>query len=343
MKKVDKKDFVSCPECEVRLKKENLYSHLIENHPEVEKTREMEEERKEEINELREYIKYLKIISDENKCADYLLENIEDISPEEKQSHEYWVGLGSSHLLKEDYEEAKRCYEKALDIKPGFEDAEDLLEQVELILYLMEKDDWDEDDIPEMDEMIDETINEGFIELASHLCKKILEMDLDNFSAKYQIAYIHMKKGDLEKSKKGLEEILGEDPSFTSALGNLALVYMSLEEFDNAKETYERFLKVSPEFAPGWNNLALIYMRDEKYEKALENVNKSIEIDKNYGMGWFSKYQILTLMGREREAKRCLDKAMDLDPRIVSQIMVDHLDSNRGEGVKRYETNWGKY
>ncbi len=342
MRNVDKEDFTKCPECGTRVKKENLYSHLTKAHPDSEKIEEMEKEREKELEELKELTEAISILSDEKKTAQHFLENIDEVPKGERENPGFWLSKSEAHFITEDYEEAKRAYEKALELDPGNEEAEDELEKLETILELFEYEDWDEEDIPELKERLDEVIGSEFFKLGAHLSEKVLELKPDDTDAKYQQGYSYMNLDKWKKAREALEEVMEENPSFTDALGNLALIYMRQEEFDKAKEAYDRFLEDNPNHAPGWNNLGMLYFREEKYEKALETVEKSLEIDENYAMGWLSKHQILQMMDREREAERCLDKAMELDSQFASQAIFDQIEEGEEKDMMRYKSNWGK-
>lgn len=338
MKNVNKDDFTRCPECGVMIKKENFYSHLINVHPDSEKTQELEEERQKDIEELKEVVDAISLLSDEKKTAQLFIDHIDEFKEEEEP--EFWLDKGKAHFITEDYEEAKRSYEKAIEMFPENEAAEEELQQVEDTLELINKDDWDEDDIPRLKEELDEVIEAEFFKLGSHLSEQILKMRPDDVGARYQLAYSYMNRDELEKARENLEEVLEQEPSFIDALGNLALIYMKLGELDKAKKAYEEFMEERSDFAPGWNNLGMLYFNEDKYEKALETVQKSLDIDRNYAMGWFSKYQILRMMDREREAERCFDKAMDLNPQLTIQLA--HNQGDEEKRVRSFTTNWGK-
>lgn len=119
-------------------------------------------------------------------------------------------------------------------------------------------------------------------------------------------------------SVRGGELMSFTDPAifieFGDVLSNMGEFEKALQEFDRAIKSVkdENKLKVA------WNNKGVCYLRmGNKDNEAISCFDKALEYDTGLKEAWYNKGCILKKLGKPKEAKICIQKAIDIDPDYV--------------------------
>ena len=140
---------------------------------------------------------------------------------------------------------------------------------------------------------------QGKIDEAETLYKKVLAADSGNANALYLLGVIFIQRSQFEKSLSYIERSLEINPANVSAHYNLGLALQSLYMCDKAAIAYLSALQLDPKHLGSLTNLAAAYMYLEKYAQAEEVFRKlvglnpqNIETLNNLGMCLFKRGQI---------------------------------------------------
>jgi tetratricopeptide (TPR) repeat protein len=89
-----------------------------------------------------------------------------------------------------------------------------------------------------------------------------------------------------------------------------------LMDTDNAEaiRCYDRVLDLSPTHHQALRNKGLVLYHQNQLEEAVDYFNKSLKFVPVDVPVWCNEAFALTLLGRQEEALRCCDKALDIDP-----------------------------
>ncbi|MDZ7377369.1 MAG: tetratricopeptide repeat protein, partial [candidate division KSB1 bacterium] len=133
-----------------------------------------------------------------------------------------------------------------------------------------------------------------------------------------------------EGFKKGIEyfnQAIAIDPSYALAYAGLADCYNLLNDYDilepreaisRAKAAAEQALAIEPTLAEAHASLGFALARyDWDWKGAEEELLRAIELKPNYAIAhhWYALQ--LAMMGRFREARTEINKALDLDPLLL--------------------------
>jgi tetratricopeptide (TPR) repeat protein len=128
----------------------------------------------------------------------------------------------------------------------------------------------------------------AFIELKNYdnaliYAKKATEIDSNDLSYKYHMAYCFDKLNQTEETKEILENILKIDHIDSSTLSFLGHIYSRESNYEKALNYQLKDVNLSPDSDVAYNNIGNTYRLMRDFDKAFENVYKSLELNpKNY-------------------------------------------------------------
>lgn len=128
----------------------------------------------------------------------------------------------------------------------------------------------------------------AFIELKNYdkaflYAKKASEIDENDMSYKYHIAYCLDRLNQTDEAKIILEDILKIDKTDSSTLSFLGIIHCQKLEYDIALDYQLKVIEYFPDFDGGYNDVGNTYRLLKNYEKAFEYVYKCLELNpKNY-------------------------------------------------------------
>ncbi|WP_426092567.1 KGGVGR-motif variant AAA ATPase [Flavobacterium sp. DSR3-2] len=112
---------------------------------------------------------------------------------------------------------------------------------------------------------------------------KASEIDENDLSYKYHIAYCLDKLNQTDKAKNILENILKIDESDSYTLSFLGNIYRRRMEYEIALNFQLKVVEYFPDYDGGYNDVGNTYRLLKKYEKAFEYIYKCLELNpKNY-------------------------------------------------------------
>jgi tetratricopeptide (TPR) repeat protein len=235
----------------------------------------------------------------------------------------FWNAKGGSLAALGRYDEAIRCYEKALEIDPRETAAWnnkgislDALGQYDEALRCCEK--ALEIDPPYAAAWINKgnsLRNLGRYVEAIRCCEKALEINPLNAAAWNNKGNSLDSLGRYNEAIRCYEKALEIDPRFAKAWYNKGTSLRSLGRYEDAIRCLDKALEIDPRYAAAWNNKGLSLLSLVRTEEAICCLDKALEIDPQYADTWYSKGLGLLFLGRYEESMRCFDNALEIDPR----------------------------
>jgi tetratricopeptide (TPR) repeat protein len=195
------------------------------------------------------------------------------------------------------YDEAIKCYDKAIKIDPNHFWA---WNNKGVALSKLEKDD---DAIKCFDRAI--KIDRNYIN--AWINKGISHVNLENF----------------DEALKCYDKAIEIDPNDSLTLVSKGNVFYLLENYTEAFKSFDKAIQKDPNYVYAWISKGLVLQSLKNYIEAISCFDTVIEKDPNYINAWIYKGDILYVIGNFSEAESCLETAFKLDPKNI--ITIENL------------------
>lgn len=162
-----------------------------------------------------------------------------------------------------------------------------------------------------------EQYNNGNIEQAEAICKKILKKKHSNVDALNLLGMISYLKQDYSASADYIETALRYDTSNFQLLNNLGTAYKAEKKLDDAINCYRKALLLNPLSAAANNNLGSVLQEKRDVDGAMECYQAALRLDPQYADAYFNLGTALRVKGRIDEAIAHYQKALHFNPNFV--------------------------
>ncbi|BCB05626.1 tetratricopeptide repeat protein [Bacillus sp. KH172YL63] len=183
----------------------------------------------------------------EYKRSNDLLHNIlDELDPHMSECH-YFLANNYAHLglFKEAYEQVSAYLDKE-EYGEFVEDAEDLLELLELDSDLILDDLYEHDDLIVQQEKARDLLESGHFQKAVEALQQVIKDYPEFWSAYNNLALAYFYLGEVKKASATLEEVLGKNPGNLHALCNTAVFYFYQDQKDELAQLVQGLEKVRP-------------------------------------------------------------------------------------------------
>jgi len=208
----------------------------------------------------------------------------EDVDREAKA----WFDRGNEQYIKGDFEGATASYDKALEFKTDYHEAEINRGTAQLNLRRFE------------------------VAIASF--DKALEFKPDDDEAWNKLGMALHNLGRLEEAIASYDKALEIKPDFPEAWNNRGLALHNLGRFEEAIASYDKALEIKPDFPEAWNNRGLAPHNLGRFEEAIASYDKALEIKPDFHEAWYNRGTALHDLGKFEEAIASYDKALEITP-----------------------------
>jgi len=211
------------------------------------------------------------------------------------------------------YQKAKYCFEKALEINPNNDTALSNL----AVSY---------------DQL-------GNFSKAKETFKKAIQINPNYFLHWTLLGQVYIHSKEFSKAKEALEKAISLDSSYWLIYHNLGLIYLSTNEFELAKLNYLKSIKKYPDNWIAWLHLGDMYfLKLNNPIEALRCFQKAAEIDSN-NPTILNRYGDFFLETKNYQlSKFYLEKSIELDPNDSKTFMNLSLACHSlGDNIKAIE------
>ena len=145
---------------------------------------------------------------------------------------------------------------------------------------------------------------------------KAIELDDSLFKAYYKLARVAEQRDDPQSALKYYTDAIKSGPRFLEAYSSLGRLYADLGYLDQSKQVLQEALKVAlpgtAEEADVHHLLGTVYQEQRDYDAAISEFKRALEVvpgmrDALFSLGW-----TYSLVGNIEEARRFLQKFVDV-------------------------------
>ena len=213
----------------------------------------------------------------------------------------YHNALAYALVRAEQYEEACEHYKYAIDKNPNPEWTAIVCQAIASLYYRVFDD----------------------VDTAMSFLKSAIMLDENNDEAFVELGDIYTDCEDLDSSIKAYCEAIKLNPKNFTAYNKCAMALWQKDYLEEAIIAYNKAINVKPDYYQAYNNLGVIYLdgiRNLKEAKRL--FEKAIELNENYVMPHFNLGRVYELTGKNIEAAKMYQKALELN--ALSQEIDDN-------------------
>jgi len=226
---------------------------------------------------------------------------IAEVTTFSMEAYDYYLeGMRADEKLY--YDEARQCFEKAVELDPDFASA---------YLYLAEAHQF-LGNTKAMNEAIDKAM------LLSEKASKKERLYIE-------AGYYYFRDVKPEKAEQRLKQLIKEFPQEKRALYWLGVFYYFDGLFDQALEEYNKALELDPAYTDVLNMIAYNYADLQDYEKALEYFEKYALLRPGDSNPLDSIGELYLLMGRLDDSIAKYKEALEIKPDFGSQLPLAYL------------------
>jgi len=228
--------------------------------------------------------------------------NYEVVGGKEPFSEVDWSNKGLALDTLGKYQEAIKCYDKALEINPALTDV------------------WSNKG--------NTFKNLGKTREAIGCYDKALEINPRNVEAWCNKGIALGTLGKYQEAIKCYDTALEINPRHTDVWSNKGNALAKLGNFQDAIECSNHALQINPRNDVAWYNKGRALSIFGKYQEAIECSDHALQINPRNAAAWYSKGNALAKLGKLQEAIECYDKFLEINPRDVG------VWSNKGNTFK---------
>lgn len=146
-----------------------------------------------------------------------------------------------------------------------------------------------------------------------------LEEQPEHVMARSRLASLLVRLGRVSEAETQMLETLRVAPGDYKTRNNLAGLYHKTGRMDAALAEMKTITRERPRYSAAWQNLGLLCIGKRDWEEAETAFRKVIELNQENAIAHFNLARVLRELGREKEAEKELEIALELDPRLKSR------------------------
>ena len=119
---------------------------------------------------------------------------------------------------------------------------------------------------------------EGKLEEAEKLYKKILDTEPTNFDANKNLSIFFYKLGRLDEAEASCKKTIELKPDFMECYYDLGNILYQLGKLDEAEKNFQKVIELKPDHIEAYFNLSIIFRDLDRFDEAEKNFKKVIEL-----------------------------------------------------------------
>jgi tetratricopeptide (TPR) repeat protein len=208
------------------------------------------------------------------------------------KSAEALYGLGSAYLQQQKANEARECFQHALQLHASYPGT---LPNAWNNLGIL-------------------AAREGKTDLAIQDFQRALQIDPEHSIALQNLGSAYRQKKDWPKAKRMLERALALNPDDPEANYSLGMVYAQQNDTERAYDYLQKALASRPAYPEALNNLGILYLRTRRPEEAKRSFEESIRVAPAYDQAYLNLARVYGIEGDREKAKAVLLKLLKQHP-----------------------------
>ena len=214
----------------------------------------------------------------------YFIDRLLEVSP---YNSDFWYKKGILLNIDNKFEEAIQCFNKAISLNPG-----------DVEIYL------DKSIAEEGLELIDEAVKS---------LKTVLEMDITNDEAYYNLGMIAFKENNFIRAKECFLKTITLNKEYKEVYFDLASCSEVLHEFEDAINFIDKYLEKYPYNENAWYNRGVFLSALKRKEEAISSLDFALAINDDFPQAWFNKGILVAELGQLHLALECFQNSLKYD------------------------------
>lgn len=319
------------------------YCYILEN--DLEKALEMITKAIEIDENNQEYIYkratiYIALGEDDKAVEDYMI-----IAKSDSKNPIIYDEIGKIFMGKEDYENAKIFFEKALSI----DKSESFYGNIAICEYHLENLKEAKENFTKSIELSSQNTAEDYFfrGKCSYYLKEddfgksdfemLLTFDSEErLGGLYYLSYIEYAQGNYQKAIEYIQEYFIHEEDDYMLLRMLSASSTEVEEYEMAREALFKCLDLSDKEAEILNDIALSYYNEKNYNEALRYYDLALEKDENLYIAYNNRAILKESKKQFMAAIKDYEKAMSLDDNVAYSFGIADCYHKMGKKVKSH-------
>ncbi|AFY62271.1 tetratricopeptide repeat protein [Synechococcus sp. PCC 6312] len=232
---------------------------------------------------------------------------------ERPQAEAYYL-LGLIASKAEDWLNARRQFQKAVDLDPWYAPAQYSLG---LLLHQL-----------------------GLTVAAIPHYTKAVEIKPDWAEAQINLGNAHLDLAQLDQAIASYRAALTAQPDAATAIFNMGTAFQAKGLLTEALACYEQALQFNPQDSDAHNNLGSLYLEMNRYQEALYHFDQALTVDPHHVKAAFNRGRIFQQQQQMDHAAQIYQQVLELEPDLVAaRLELAHIYLGQG----RYELAMGAY
>jgi tetratricopeptide (TPR) repeat protein len=207
-------------------------------------------------------------------------------------SAEALYGLGSACLQQQKTNEARECFQRALQLRASYPGTV--------------PNSWNNLGIL--------AAREGNFDLAIQYFRRALQIDPEHSIALRNLGSAYRQKKDWTQAESALERALALNPDDPEANYSLGMVYAQQNDTERAYDYLRKALASRPAYPEALNNLGILYLRTRRPEEAKRSFEESIRVAPTYDQAYLNLARVYAIEGDREKAKAVLLELLKQHP-----------------------------
>ncbi len=191
-----------------------------------------------------------------------------------------WNNLGNAHSKLKQFDQARKAYQRAIDLQPEFGDAYSNMAKLfnkqgrheDAISFYRQALEIDPDHAPYLYDLGVSHINaKQFVEAAATY-ERLTKLGTDDPRVWNNYGSVLFELGKNEEARRAFKKALQLNPRHAKALANLGRLALQSKEFDKALEYLQKALAIDPNDSSAVENLGNVYVAKQEFEPGLKAI-----------------------------------------------------------------------
>jgi tetratricopeptide (TPR) repeat protein len=211
---------------------------------------------------------------------------------DDPDSAEALYGLGSAYLQEKKTNEARECFQRALQLHASYPGT---LPNAWNNLGIL-------------------AAREGNTDLAIQCFHRALQIDPEHSIALQNLGSAYRQKKDWPQATRALEHALALSPDDPESNYSLGMVYAQQNDTKLAYDYFQKAIAARPVYPEALNNLGILYLRTRRPEEAKQSFEQSIRLAPQYDQAYLNLARVYAIEGEREKAKAVLLELLKQHP-----------------------------
>jgi tetratricopeptide (TPR) repeat protein len=211
---------------------------------------------------------------------------------DDPNSAEALYGLGSAYLQEKKTNEARECFQRALQLHASYPGT---LPNAWNNLGIL-------------------AAREGNIDLAIQYFHRALQIDPEHSIALQNLGSAYRQKKDWPQATRALEHALALNPDDPESNYSLGMVYAQQDDTKIAYDYFQKAIAARPVYPEALNNLGILYLRTRRPAEAKRSFEQSIRLAPEYDQAYLNLARVYAIEGEREKAKAVLLELLKQHP-----------------------------